>query len=205
MSNYKDFVSDYPARCRDLLVSMEAEAAVQGREVTFMLAIASTGFIFPYERLKGGNASQDRNSFPDSTKAIEDIKKESFLRSPLSEGLGHTWRLGEVTYDHLRHRPDAWPGFSSAERISQTEPACSILQTLRNALAHANIWTTATDPIDTIVFATRKNYREEKGDYKYVAASPKALRDFLIAWFKFLATKRIPVQDAQRALVLEAA
>ena len=98
MSNYKDFVSDYPARCRDLLVSMEATADELELKVTFLLMVASAGFVVPLERLKDGNASQDRNNKRHKTAAetLDGLWEVPFLKSPFAKRSVYTWRFGYV-------------------------------------------------------------------------------------------------------------
>jgi len=53
MSNYNNFVSDFPGRCAELLKEYERSARLRKREVTLMLCIAMPSIVVPLERLKG--------------------------------------------------------------------------------------------------------------------------------------------------------
>jgi hypothetical protein len=52
MSNYNNFVQDFPKRCDELLCHFIKPASGRDREVTLMLAVASAGFVIPFERLR---------------------------------------------------------------------------------------------------------------------------------------------------------
>ena len=52
MTAYKNFVQDFPTRCCDMLKDYEREALLSGREVTLTLAMAASGLIVPFERLR---------------------------------------------------------------------------------------------------------------------------------------------------------
>jgi hypothetical protein len=52
MSEYKDFVRDFPLRCHDLLKKFEPGAKLRDREVMLLLAVASAGLVVPYEGLR---------------------------------------------------------------------------------------------------------------------------------------------------------
>ncbi len=52
MTAYKNFIKDFPERCRDILERYESDALSGGREVTLTLAMAASGFVVPYERLR---------------------------------------------------------------------------------------------------------------------------------------------------------
>lgn len=53
MSSYKNFVSDFPARCAALLGDFERTARLRRREVTLMLCVAMPSIVVPLERLSG--------------------------------------------------------------------------------------------------------------------------------------------------------
>src|SRR5215469_18571837 len=52
MTAYRNFVEDFPRRCRDILKVAGKPALSRGREVTLNLVIASAGLLVPYERVK---------------------------------------------------------------------------------------------------------------------------------------------------------
>ena len=52
MSEYSSYVSDFPARCADVLEKFRFPARSVGRDVTLLLSITSVGLVIPHERLK---------------------------------------------------------------------------------------------------------------------------------------------------------
>lgn len=52
MTAYKNFVQDFPTRCKDVLELAESRTNHQVREVTLLLVVASAAIIVPYERLR---------------------------------------------------------------------------------------------------------------------------------------------------------
>lgn len=49
MSVYKNFVSDFPARCAELLGDFERSRRFRKREVTLMLCVAMPSIVVPLE------------------------------------------------------------------------------------------------------------------------------------------------------------
>lgn len=199
MSAYQDFVHDFPRRCRDLLVSFEVQAAAMDREITLMLAVTSAGLIVPYERMAApnGHPSGDRAQFHNTATALARLLRERFgATSLVGDGPG-AWRVGRS--DSLQGEPDHWQGFGQ-DKPADGKEAGTILRTIRNALAHGNIWTWG-DPIRELVFA--REVRDQNGNrigYEYVRGSPQAFRGLLIAWFDILEAEGLDPALAAAAL-----
>src|SRR5438093_5745376 len=93
MSNYKNFVSDFPDRCADLLRNFSASARHRNREVTLMLSIATSSIIVPLERLDGpkngpkgywpGHPSHDWERFQAAKASLDELLDKPFIGSPL--------------------------------------------------------------------------------------------------------------------------
>jgi hypothetical protein len=199
MSAYENFVHDFPKRCRDLLTGFEAQATAKDREVTLMLAVASTGLIVPYERLVAPQEHpiEDRTSFGETATALSKLLSERFGATSLAVGGPLAWRVVKV--GSLRGEPDHWQGFTDAKSANNKQ-AGTILCTIRNALAHGNIWT-RDNPIRELVFA--REIRDGQGNpihYEYVRGSPQAFRGLLIAWFEILESTGADLATAAVAL-----
>ena len=198
MSNYKNFVFDYPARCHELLKRMNDDNMAQDREVTLLIALASAGLILPLERLAPDDSSErtkfhpsgDPERYPKWRDDLSDMLAKPFCNSPLSNGPDNFWRTGKVSAADLKDRPDSWPGFLTAKPISKDKLARSVIKILRNSLAHGNIWTTNSRIIENIVFAREISCGKH---YEYIVGSPVSLRSLLIGWFHFLKEKQIPI------------
>lgn len=64
MSEYQNYIQDFPNRCCEILENFGEEAKEKNLAVTLMLSIATAGFSIPYERLKNKrHPSQDSSSF----------------------------------------------------------------------------------------------------------------------------------------------
>jgi hypothetical protein len=204
VSAYVNFVHDFPRRCRDILEAFETQAAARNREVTLLLAVASAGLVVPYERVAahGAHPSGDRENFPATAAGLSQALLTRLADTSLAGELG-AWRFGQV--GSLKGKPDHWDGFSKA-KPSGNKKAGTVLRTIRNALAHGNIWT-REDPIRELVFAREVRDGTPEGNllhYEYVRGSPDAFRMLLIAWFDLLDALETDPATASGALDLAA-
>ena len=194
MGAYKNYVQDFPARCKEVLEEFTVDASEIGREVTLLLAIATPCLILPYERLhKDGHPSKDRDKF---------VKAKTTLDAELENKCGESclwrnksddaWRFKQL--DELLGDPDRWGLHNETEPIT-AQKSESILSILRNALAHGNIWTTS-DPIETLVFVSRVHYNKPKGPFNTLQCSPKLLVQFIKNWVDFLKDLEIPADPS---------
>lgn len=99
MAVYRNFISDFPSRCNEILSDYERKATFRGLEVTTMIAIASAGLIIPYERLKkSDHPSGDRSRFKRASERFDGLGRGNFLDDFL-EGDSGSWRYGEIPDD----------------------------------------------------------------------------------------------------------
>jgi hypothetical protein len=157
MTAYKNFIDDFPYRCRDILNITKRPALHRGREVTLALMVASAGLVVPYERLKpdigwGDHPSGDRKTFADAAGKLESLLGELFMSSRLCTEANPTWRVGKLL--SVTGDPDSWEGLQTSRPISKDKTVGGILSIIRNALAHGYIWT-LRDPIEAIIFVKR--------------------------------------------------
>jgi len=209
MSNYKDFVSDFPNRCSDLLRRFYKPAKYSDREVTLLLTIATSGLVVPFERLKP-NKEGDLSPFfsdPDrhnsASKTLSELMSTKFLGSRLA-GSTSTWIYFNRKVEH-DDMPDQWEDLRlPQQKISNQKTCGSVLKLLRNALAHGNIFSTGIK-INQLIFLSRLDWNEEKtecmedlkhsreqGRFGVLAVSPDDFHQFLLNWFDFLSEVRMP-------------
>jgi hypothetical protein len=180
LSEYRDFVHDFPLRCHDLLKTFEPGAKLRDREVTLLLAVASAGLVVPYERLRPDrpHPSGDAQRFSQAAAALaEELDKT--LERFLGEASAREWLVG--TTSDLNGPPDAWSGFAAVRPANQ-KLARTILKTIRNALAHGNVWTLG-NPISELVFAREIWEAKKLVGFEFLKVSPQAFRGLLDTWF----------------------
>lgn len=86
---------------------------------------------------------------------------------------GSTWLFGKVS--SLRGEPDHWEGFSKAKPAGNKQTR-TILRTVRNALAHGNIWT-RENPIRELVFAREVRDKCPSTAGERLALTERCVRD----------------------------
>lgn len=192
MSVYVNFVSDFPARCQDVLADYERRARFLGRDVTHMLAVAAVGLNIPFERLRedGSHISKDRERYQVAADRLTELRKRRFLGSDLWGQDAGSWKYGEM--------PD---GEGAVEEWKiRTHSACRtdgnvtgdgglltndvVITSIRNALAHGNIFTPGEANIVDIVFLSKVHPR--RNPYRILVVSPADFREFLKRWFLFV-------------------
>ena len=193
MSNYKNFIRDFPVRCGEILAEYQEEAEINGREVTFMLSIAAAALPIPFERLQKSpdgieHPSGDKENYPRAKSTFDNLCGQKFLGSKLWDKDPECWQSGEVEGEIVKNDPpETW-----AEDVNPASSCLrvkSVLKHLRNALAHGNIFTLpdSMDEIRKIIFLNRIMCgRKFTGKYSILTVSPADFNDFLINWVNFL-------------------
>jgi len=195
MTAYRNFVEDFPRRCRELLDIAGKPARSRGREVTLVLMVASAGLVVPYERLKsdgrwGDHPSGDRKTFADAGGKLEALFSQPFRSSCLWTEANSTWHRGKL--ESLSGDPDAWKGLQQSRPISKDKTVGAVLKVIRDALAHGNIWT-LRDPIEAIIFAKSVTDADKVAPrFEFVSVAPNDFRKLLGEWFDFLISLHIP-------------
>lgn len=229
MSDFLNLTEDLPRRCKALLEAFSPQAEDLGLEVTFLLSIASLGFLAPYDILKGTEtegAPLGPNVQPvDFQKAIDaTLFVGSIYDQPKSSN--SAWRYGKVSYEQFTTKTknesrfipaDDWDGWDANELTAeskrfkinkkkefQTDSVTTryILDIIRNALAHGNIRTTElAGSITRIVFLSHVKFRDPGQGFEYVGIDIKGFRTFLTTWLRELESKDIRDQWHQRTVI----
>lgn len=125
MSNYDNFVSDFPRRCLELLRGFEKSRDFQKREVTLMLSLATSSIIIPYERLRGsesnhlGHPSRDWEKYPPVKESLDDLLQQPFIESALwPQSSPGSWRCGGPLAE-VASEPDTWGELKEPKQVSK--------------------------------------------------------------------------------------
>jgi hypothetical protein len=185
MTDYNDFVHDFPARCQDVLELAYAPAMAKDREVTLLIMTAAAAFLVPFERLRGGTSTehpaQDRRLYPELAQHLDVALERPFVESPFRNGGPGSWSAGKN--DNLEASTEFKP-------LTKRTPAAAVLAVIRNALAHGNLFTIGgqNSPIEAVMFVSEDR---KHGGYRCIRVSPTDFHEFLVSWFGFLNRKKI--------------
>ena len=99
MSDYKNFIQDFPNRCGQILGEYNMQTIKSGREVTHILAIASAALLIPFERLRKPTGCQkhpsgDKERYPRASSKLSHLIDQKFLSSELWKGEVSSWKTG---------------------------------------------------------------------------------------------------------------
>ena len=202
MSQYKDFIQDFPDRCRDILSFSQDSAVAKGREVTLSLMVASSAFLVPYERLKSNgrheHPAKDKNKFPEAAVKLNQLLEQKFIGSEIWPYSVSSWSSGGLA--SIEGEVDSWAELRKPKPISPEKYVKSVLSILRKALAHGNIYTKGSPTIEALVFMSAIEQDGKFIGYRYAHVSPVDFRRFLLCWFKFLSDFNVAQETAFRAL-----
>jgi hypothetical protein len=200
MSEYRNFISDFPSRCSELLQRYEKDARNRQREVTLMLCVAAPAIIVPMERLNGpgfrqdgtaraGHPSKDWQRFQAAKAALDDLYAASFIGSLLCpDAAPGSWCFGQLS--DTSGDPDSWPELNQPKPLGPDKKAKSVLLHIRNSLAHGNLFTRGGEQIQQMVLLSKPPDAER---FSYLIASPADFRAFLIHWLEFLNDLELPL------------
>lgn len=133
------FVTEYAARCGDLLNLLEVPARQADLLGSFGLLVASAAFTIPYRRVTEPDhplGSQERGL----SQAVRRLRKSTFLEAPFwRERQPAFFRYAKIVNDP--ERAEAWVDGAGVHPIASTEAkdADTVLRTIRHALAHGNV------------------------------------------------------------------
>ena len=205
MTAYKNFIKDFPERCCEILDQYETDALSRGREVTLTLAMAASGFVVPYERLRprpqeGEPPYPDRGIYEQAASQLDSLLTEKFLGSCLWKEEANPWSFGKLK--SVAEGPDAWPELQERKPLGPNKKVSSTLTHLRNALAHGNIFTFPKDDpdkddpnkdnpdIELIIFLSKPSM--ESPEFNFLCVSPQDFQKFLRNWFVFISALNLP-------------
>lgn len=200
MSSYNNFVSDFPGRCAALLKECEGTARLRNREVTLMLCIAMPSIVVPLERLKGpkagsngarpGHPSADWQRFEQAKASLDQLFEQRFRGSPLwPDADSNSWSFGPVS--DVSIAPDSWAELIRPQALGPDKLAKTVLDHVRNALAHGNVFTRGNPEIEQIILLSERALGTNK--FNFLAIGPADFSTFLHNWLEFLREINLPV------------
>jgi hypothetical protein len=139
MTSYSSFVREFPQRCRSLLDEYEQNAREKNLEVTLLIAVASSAFTIPFERINPSvpdHIADDR--YPQAVSALGRLQNRNFVDWQTKE----SWKIIEgIEGERIRaSQADAWASEGQWQSISPNRKVGTILSIVRNALAHGSIF-----------------------------------------------------------------
>lgn len=190
MSAYKDFIQDFPKRCRVILNRSMSDSRIREYDVTILIMVATSAFTIPFERLNAGrnevvHQSRDSEKFPNQVKKLDALLKSKFVDSIFYDH-SSSWRSGYIT--DINGVPDAWPDLNKPKILGDDKEVSNVLKSIRNSLAHGSIFTRG-NPIEEIIFLG--SLHEQKNKYPFISMSPSSFKFFLNEWIELLSSNDI--------------
>ena len=219
MSEYKHFIEDFTERSSKLFNNF-IENAGDKYDVTLLLTFATPCFLVPYERLKdeGKREKAFSRNFDIYQDKYDDIRNDIFVDDDcvfneelsienirygfvknIDDARNHNWEvetINKIKSDFINDK---------GKKVSLTVHV--LFSTLRNGLAHGNIFTTGKPDIKQIVLAkkiTRKDPTDEKCSecdqhqkpsidvgWNCLIIDPDSFKQLLKNWFKWLESEGI--------------
>lgn len=205
MTEYSSFIRDFPLRCKDLLDAYEKDAKQSDREVTLLMAIATSAFTIPFERIRPSSPNHVANDrYPEAVSKLEELQNRDFV----SWQKGISWKIIE-DLDGQQIRTGQADGWASPERrhtIPTNKNVKLVLGIIRNALAHGNIFTyphkqlqDSSSQIEFIIFLSKSKNKTASAFDKYIAVvvSPSDFRSLILDWISFLEGLKLPSEIKQ--------
>lgn len=194
MFAYENFIRDFPTRCYEILDKYENDARSRGREVTLMLAIATSGLVVPFERLRPRTEKtpyHDRSNYTQAVSQFDGLLEENFLGSQLWKSDVGSWSFGELR--DVTGDPDAWKELQDPlTPLGRYKKVNTILKHLRNALTHGNIFTRGKPDIKLIIFLSQPDPAIPR--FNFLCVSLQDFRGFLKNWFMFIKELKLPTE-----------
>lgn len=198
MSNYNDYIQDFPRRCKKLLERIEffglPDKDYDDLEVTALLSIASAALIIPMERLSTGvfGSGLDVERHQIAFSQLENFKKK------LAKNTIEDWgiRLEDIGFSRERRMLDI---NYIAKGPMNIEFIGDFLLVARHALARGNIHVGGSGKIEIITFAcfAKESTKEERKSpiYWYLSIRPDNFKLVIKGWIQFLETLSLPISD----------
>jgi len=186
MSHYKNFVQNFPSRCRKLLRQKESNFDL---EVTQLIMVASGGLIIPRERLKSrhGTDHPDVSKYPELAQSLQ-TEQERLLRD------SSFWPLIQGSARYMKKYRPAGIELSAEEDIPLDMTLEKFLDVIRNGLSHGNIFVAGpSEQIASLTFGQTERGKRNTDHYEYVTLSVQDFRALLMQWFDLLVKESLTI------------
>lgn len=156
---YKDYITDFSSRAKKVLEEFSKCDPTNDLNVTALLSVATSSFVIPFERLKESHPFKDKIKFDRIVSRINIELKKNIPDSKLINNPSQ-WMTKNLQKDSLE-KSDFENGFGA---IKAEDKIKSLINTIRNALAHGNIYSCSksgqSGHIDTLYFISKKSNEE---------------------------------------------
>lgn len=196
MSEYKVFVKEFPLRCEKIMGRIEKGHKYEDLTVTGLLMVAASAIIIPYERLRPvpDHPSGDAKKYTEAAEKFKQLLDSNFVGSDLcSPNDKAKWLFAKA--ESVEDDPDRWK-WTFKKEISKEKKTKGVLDIIRNALAHGNIFTKPSrGDIQEIIFVSQELKRGEDGKvkephelkhYNCISVTPSLFKQFLGKWFAYI-------------------
>ncbi len=189
MSNYKNFIQDFPGRCGEILKSHSEQMKADGLEVTQLLSLASVAITIPFERLRKPtdgvkHPSNDRSIYPKANSTFANLCGKSFIGSRLWPEVDDAWKKGVVNQNQVSGEVEAW--VSNCRILSPNCKVRDLLVHIRNSIAHGNIYTKAENKNHIIELIFLNSIDKSGENFHFLFVTVENFKAFLINWIEFL-------------------
>ena len=183
MSNYKNFITDFPKRCQRILDVHWQSATRNDVEVTLLMSIAGALLCGTRDRL-GVDERKREHVFhnPLSDDARAELKQPISQAIPAAKGL--RWCEFDCARDSITEQPESWEKFGDT---NLEEPlVLEVLNVIRHALAHGQVQTRGKGRIESLALLNHRNTKKTK-EWAWLEIEPLQLKTVIEWWTEFIA------------------
>jgi hypothetical protein len=191
MSEYENYVQDFPCRILKLYEKYLELARLDRLEVTFLLSLTASGIAVPLDRLRPDDRQypdpfEDRKTFKEAAGKFDELYKKCFRKSELWDQAFEEWQYG-IRKNVIRE-PDSWEELHSAKHIDVSITVERVIRHLRDSLAHGVICTLGDKEIEKILLLIGT-----KAEAWFLLVTPHNLGIFLRKWVGWLQTLDVSI------------
>lgn len=176
MSEYKNFIVDFPSRIIELDRKFRPLAASVELEVSYLLMKLTAVFLLPYERIEGTSGAR-RSNISDSQSIRKFLELDKLFREASYCSEIAQWSLLDV--DDFHRGPRDWEGHVQS---LDSEVVHKVLKTVRHAVAHSNLFFGGESTIEHIYLGSQKEKNGDPNKYRVVRGTVAALDGLVDKW-----------------------
>jgi hypothetical protein len=196
VSSYENFLYDFPLRCEKLLKVLSNDPDAKDYDVTGFISLFGYSALVVHEIIRDNNLMRsEKNNEKLFASSYSLLMQENFISSELcNDHCKADWAivkqrqvkkntLGAVVGDNSLE----WKSISCDKKVK------SVIDTIRNSLAHANTYTHGASSIEYITFASvRSGHEQSKNDnidfikVDIIRCSASAFKFLAYGWFRFM-------------------
>src|SRR3989442_4334774 len=161
MTAYKNFTVDFPARIAELDSQFQSIASTADLEVSYTLMKLAAAFLLPYERIAGSSGTY-RAEITDRQRIRKYLELDKRFRESTYCRCIDQWMTFDV--ENFDRGPYEW--FDS--RRQPDVPVHEVLETIRHAVAHSNLFFGGESVIAHVYLGSRMERNSETNKYRVI-------------------------------------